>query len=422
MSRRHKIQFIGLIILVGFFSAVCWHYILGVYCRWPYPFDTFLFLPEDKFNDFFNPCNFCRHNNPYFEDYFITSNYFPLTNVIFYLFSRLPRNFGFILFTTAFVLPFIALIASQLHGGNKCEYTRNVITFSLLTYPFLIGVDRGNSEGLLFVSLCAFLLMDDSRPILKSFLLAVPIAMKLYPAAFLVLLAGEKKYKQVTLVLVWAALLTIASLLTFKGGFFVNFMHVATGFNVNQLPAFSWNDQVYGGVGLFFPMKICLLTINRYLFPVTAWQEIKVAYRLCAVGLLGLVSIYVLFIERERWKKVALLTFVMLLIPEISADYKLLHIFLPLFVFLKVPTPKKSDWFYACMLGLLLIPKSYYFITHLVTDAGPGTYSIGAIINPLIMTVMSAVIISSGLRSRRVQKNRNSDTRNEQFSCCGSSK
>ena len=124
------------------------------------------------------------------------------------------------------------------------------------------------------------------------------------------------------------------------------------------------------------------------------------AYRLSALALFGLVSIYVLLIERRRWKKVALLAFSMLLIPEISADYKLLHIFLPLFVFLNAPPSEKSDWFYACMFALLLIPKNYFFVASLTTDAGPGTYSIGAILNPLIMLAMSAVIIVRGLRSR----------------------
>jgi EamA domain-containing membrane protein RarD len=147
-------------------------------------------------------------------------------------------------------------------------------------------------------------------------------------------------------------------------------------------------------------LKICLLTVNRYVFTITAWPQIKTVYRLAALGLFGLVSIYVIFIERRRWKKVALLTFSMLLFPEISVDYKLLHVFLPLFLFLDTPTRQKSDWFFACMLGLLLIPKSYYFIPHLLTNAGVTDFSIGSILNPLIMIVISAVIVFNGLKSR----------------------
>jgi hypothetical protein len=399
---------VGLIILTGFVAAVYYHFIIGAYCHWTYPYNTFLFSPIDAFNDFFNPYNVCVHRNPYGENYSFTSIYYlPLANFFFYIFTLLPRNLSFALYTAIFAISLIALTASQLRVGNKYEYVQNVFIFSLLTYPVIFTMDRGNNEGLLFVSLCASLLIDDSRPILKSLLLAIPIAMKLYPGVFLILLISEKKYKQTAITLAWVVVLTIISLLVFiKGGFITNLKHVMVGFNSNlyNLPIFAWNNQAYSSVGLFFPMKICFRAIDHFLFPITVWSEIRGMYRPICMALFGLLTLYILFVERQRWKKVALLAFAMLLFPEMSGDYKLLHIFLPLFLFINAPTSEKTDWFYACMFGLLLIPKSYYYIPHIITDAGCAAMPIGAFLNQLIMLVTSAVIIVGGFRRRHSLK------------------
>ncbi len=49
-----KIDLLCLIIVIGFFSAVAFHYYMGSYLGRSYPYNTFLFSPNDHFNDFFN--------------------------------------------------------------------------------------------------------------------------------------------------------------------------------------------------------------------------------------------------------------------------------------------------------------------------------------------------------------------------------
>ena len=56
------------IILFGFVAAVIFHYIFGAYLKLGYPFNTFLFSQDDKFNDFFHPLSAAALKNPY--DYY----------------------------------------------------------------------------------------------------------------------------------------------------------------------------------------------------------------------------------------------------------------------------------------------------------------------------------------------------------------
>ena len=71
-----------------------------------------------------------------------------------------------------------------------------------MSYPLtrvisiLILLDRGNAEGLLFINLGLFFIYyKKGEPKLYIPLLASAIAMKLYPAVFLVYLPGDRKFK-----------------------------------------------------------------------------------------------------------------------------------------------------------------------------------------------------------------------------------
>lgn len=405
MRRKEKIQLVVSIILTGFVAAVSFHFCVGRYFQWSYPYDTFLFTPVDAFNDFFNFYEKCRHRNPYLEQGGAPSLYFPLADLIFYAFSRIPRQPAFVLYSAAFVLPLVGFSARQLRGGNRYQYISNVLICSLLTYPFLFTFDRGNNDSLVFVSLCAFVLLDDSRPILRSLLLAIPIAMKLYPGVFLVLLVGERRYKEAALTLVWVVLLSVVSLCTFKGGFVTNCEHALQilRFNERWMP-FDWNNQARQSVGLFFPLKLLLLATDHYLFPITFWGQVKIVYRLGAMVFFVLLSLYVLFVERMRWKKVALLVFAMLLLPELSCDYRLIQILIPLFLLMNAPRQGKEDCFYVWMMALLLIPKTYYYLPGILSGSNSADISVGIFINPLIMIVVSTVIIVTGLRQWKARQ------------------
>jgi hypothetical protein len=81
------------------------------------------------------------------------------------------------------------------------------------------------------------------------------------------------------------------------------------------------------------------------------------------------------------------------LLPHVSGDYKLLYVFIPLYLFLKENGPGEEDFAFSLIFGLLLIPKAYY-------SFGPSGPNISVVLNPLIMLVGMLIILGSGIRSR----------------------
>ncbi len=85
MSKEEKIYTLALIVLVGFFVAVLFHYIQRVYLGKGYPYNTFLFHPEVRFSDFYNVVFSNKDLNPYMKA--DRKMQFPFMNIIGYLFS-----------------------------------------------------------------------------------------------------------------------------------------------------------------------------------------------------------------------------------------------------------------------------------------------------------------------------------------------
>lgn len=118
------------------------------------------------------------------------------------------------------------------------------------------------------------------------------------------------------------------------------------------------------------------------------------SYLVFTLACFAALSYYIARIERVIWKRVALLVCAMCLLPYTSTDYKLLHFFLPIFLFVNHPRPERYDMLYAVLFGLLLIPKSY------VTFYDLDFYNTNVVLNTGAMLVIVTVIVWTGLRAR----------------------
>ena len=97
-------------------------------------------------------------------------------------------------------------------------------------------------------------------------------------------------------------------------------------------------------------------------------------YIVVAMAIFSAVAAYVLFIERELWKQITVLTIAMLILPQFSADYRLIYIFIPLLIYINIDKRPHLDIAYLIVFGLLLIPKSYFFLTKIVSNFGNKRY------------------------------------------------
>lgn len=105
-------------------------------------------------------------------------------------------------------------------------------------------------------------------------------------------------------------------------------------------------------------------------------------------------SIIVFFAYRERiyWKIITLLTLHMLLVPYVICDYKLIFLFVPIWLFANAEEKTGFDKIYTILFGLLLIPKKIFTMwIYTATISRLVTY--GVIINPIIMILFIGLII-----------------------------
>ena len=214
LQKNDKISIIYKIVILGFGLSVIYHYILGAYLGYDFPYNTFLFTPNDKFADFTNVIKVIKNLNPYDTNY-LCSGYPPLAYIFAFPFSLIPIKISLIVFFLLFVSIFVVYFLHQ--KPSQVELFK-AVTIVLFSYPFLFCFDRANFEILvfLFVVLFIFYLRKD-KMIISSIFLSFAISIKLFPAVFLILFFSKKNYKYLILILVACIVETTLSLYMFKG-------------------------------------------------------------------------------------------------------------------------------------------------------------------------------------------------------------
>jgi hypothetical protein len=412
MSKQQKINLIGLIILMGFVVATFLCYMRGAYLHLPYPANTFLFHPREKFTDFTGLYHFIEGGNPYTR--LDASPYYPLANLILFLFALMPLHLSFLVLTLVFLVCFAWFNARNLETGNRLEQIRNVFIFTFLTYPVLFAIDRGNMECLLFVFVLFFaFFFTKNLYYWSAFFLSLAIAMKAFPVILALLFLARRQYRAFIFTGLSTVLLTVFSLLVFKCNP-VEYLNMALhGGNIAHDNTFSDiagdNNFFQRGPTLFNIYKLALLATHAiHSMGMSRWLAL---YYAAAILSMILIAAYVIWVEKILWRQIALLVFAVLLLPHISGDYRLLYVFIPMLMFINYEQPQRRDVIYAVLFGLLLIPKDYFFIPHTVTnvwvdEGGHRLAQIGIsiLLNPLLLLTFATLIITDGFEIKFERK------------------
>jgi hypothetical protein len=201
----------------------------------------------------------------------------------------------------------------------------------------------------------------------------------------------DRRFKDFRLVGVLAVGFNLVSAAILPGGFAYNidrWLFQMT--NVYQARMVIGDGGLMFGNSLWGVGKVAFHSLSP-----TAIPRLQLPYLLVSFAAFALLVFYVIRYEKVLWKRVTLLAFALILLPFVSADYRLLHVFFPLFMFINSKERGRYATFYAVMFALLLIPKDYYHLhLHNVQDV-----SIQIILNPLIMAGMILLIIWEGLQS-----------------------
>lgn len=395
LGREQKIRNTMALLAIGLLSVFAFYYVKGMFYNKPFPLNTFLPGPIHRFCDFYGTHD--EWTRFRFKGIGYGLSYFPST----YLFVEPFRWIATPQRGVAVLLALFTLFTANyafrnLRSGNHLETTKNV-ALCLMSYPFLFVFHTANLEIIVFLSLILFLSLyrQQHSPWLTSLLLAIPLSMKVFPGVFLVLFLSDRRYKEIFYTLAWVAVLSLLPLVIFPGGIRSGFAGYWSRLQASQnmykqlmivgIPGTHYGHSLLCALRVLFPRKLAPEAIPGLMGPYLAFTMVIFA---------GVVT-YLLRCERTFWKKIALLVVSMNLLPYTSTDYKLIHFFIPFFLFVNAPKEEKYDLSFVVLFALLFLPKT------IITFNGWPYHTLNQVMNPLLMIWMGGLIIVPGLLQRR---------------------
>ena len=396
---------LALIVIAGFVIAVIYHFLISHF-GYGYPYSTFLFRPEDRFNDFKNSLRCIDHSlggpswDPLMQSPYWKMGW-PFITLLYYSFLPFGLKWGTVIFISLFVIAISMFAWENLKFLATKKRVYHMLILSFLTYPVLFAIDRANAEMTVFSLLAVFFFCygKTCHPF-GLVALGCAIAMKAHPAVFLILLLCDRKMRDCIFVVLLSMGLNIVAAALLPGGFTHNISN-----SFSDTVSFYQQNYVIGNEGLKFGNslwgmeKVALFCLNRGGSAIselgTTFTKLQLPYLCFSIIIFSITCFYILYFKTVWWKRVALLTFSMILLPYVSADYRLLHIYFPMFFFINSNYRSNYTKYYVILFGLLLIPKRYYHLPFC------NEATIQIVLNPLIMVSVMLMIIWDDILFRR---------------------
>ncbi len=408
MDKSNKVLILSIIVMMGFVMAVIYHYILGSYLDKPYPYNTFLWPSKMAFQDFTDFLPAAKNLNP-FGKIDAHVNYFPLAYLILFPFAFITNKMAsYLCFTSIFLFVFTYMNIKNFSCENltRLQNFQNIFILTTASYPLITLLDRGNFDMMLFVLFVVFIYSFNSKQYLMSaMILAVMNAIKPFSLIFLVLFLFKKKFKYLLLSTIVSFALIMGSFMVLKGNFFDQISTLIV--NLSTIKSFyvyeNFNHRgMFAGSSLFMALK---LLFTR--FTISSLVLTPVLSKFYTYLSLLITAIVVFFGAKEKifWKQISLLSLYMLLMPYITNDYKLIFLFVPIWLFVNAKEKTKFDLAYAILFGLLLIPKNIiipYSLANL-----PWWFSASILINPLIIMIFMGLIIFEQFSKKQIKEGNN---------------
>jgi hypothetical protein len=393
MDKSEKITLFATILLAGFTLGVIYHYIIGFYMHAGESSRSFLYPTSDSFCDLFSILHFIKDFAPY-KQVVMWVAYFPLTYLCMFPFTLIKNH---LLCYLIYISPFLTYLIFQNSKLFSCKNLTNLQNFqnifilTVISYPVLYILDKGNFDMYLFILFGACVYAFKSKKyLLSSILLAVVNAMKPFTILFLLLFLKQKKYKECLLSIILSGLLVVGGFLIFKGDFFQQ-VNVFLSVQLYFKKVYALTNYI--GIGfcssLFMPLKVMALNISAN--PTFISDFVKIYDYFCI--LITILTMFFIWREKVLWKQLTLIICNFILLPYCTYDYKLIFFFIPIWLFVNEKNKSPFDLAYIIIFSLLFIPKNIMLFFPLMTNGLINWTSFSAIINPIIIIVLSLLII-----------------------------
>lgn len=398
-GRLRLLYAIGLAVLIGMAAALAYHGVQAVYLDHGYPSNTFLFLPDDRFRDFFNGYGYAK-------DFSLTKDMVAYSTPLMALLRAaniVPAAAAFVMLVLAFLSTLCAMLWTYATRGLDSSTLRvhYTLLLGLLTYPVIFIIDRGNLDMVVFIALAAFLYAYLVRHSRWSWVfLAFAISAKYYPAPLVVLFLCDKRYRQALFTFMGAAAFTLGSavFLSIASGRSIFQVLVAVGRQLVRHDEYArtvasvQHGHAYWGVlsWLIGSGDTEFQQVGMHPNGPEVWSR---SYLVVALLVFALLTIYTVRREKSRWKQVALLVAAFVLLPYESHDYTLVFLYFPLVLLLHETRGRPLDLVYGLLLAIPLVPAGYIAF-------GRTDVTISIFVYPAALTVLVALIVAEGLMQR----------------------
>jgi hypothetical protein len=414
----------ALLVAAGLGLALLYHGLLHAFGL-RYPWDTFLFDPSHQYSDWTESVRSVAESSPYVGA--LRSCYFPFpllvmelavgksvvaSMAIYALIAALAFLGGIFLFWRNWVRPAM--------GAKTAAADLGILLYLLLTVvacdPTWHGFDRGNID-LWVGGLCLIYIAEVYKPRawLGTIALGLAIALKGYPLALVLLGLQQRKFLETGVAVVIAVAVSLVALQGFDGGIVLNWqrMHANQAlfedYYVLSVSSMVFSSDPYNGlrtviwIGLhlyrdiFVPHAAQMAAhVGEHesatlLKSVTGGDSIHAqrilfmhSYMAAMTVLAAVSSLYVLFVQAPKWKRITVICLVMILYPHVASDYKLIVLLPAAFAILCDTSVDRSKRQAFWLIGLLLVPKSYLYIYG---------KSISMLINPVLLLALWWVAI-----------------------------
>lgn len=376
MKQQKKLIGILLFIIIGYLLYGAFSLYGQKVLGYIYPDGSFLFWPADRYMDFFNVNAMVTEGRPYVDFY---SSYPPFILGIAWLFSLMADyktytahelvtmtegKVSYILFVGIFTLLLGGLLYAFLSKEKKLFPNRFLLILTIpvliFTAPYIFMLDRGNYLLIAIACYLAFAYFYEKNETLAAIFLGLATAIKIYPIFLFLIYFIEKKWKNMGIATLSAGISSLIPFLLFKGGIWQNIVEFGYALLYFGKGYETEVPNVYFGVGLTSLLRFPFVVWNNLTIP--DWFPVMPVY-LVIGSALALWSLYHLWYEEELWKKMLVLTALMVFLSPNAYMYNLTFL-LPAIVMFILALKSENRWtdrVYLAFLGLLMIPKAYYY-------------------------------------------------------------
>ncbi len=278
--------------------------------------------------------------------------------------------------------------------GDKKYIGKYLLVFILVTSsPFIFLIERGNTVIITIVFLFIYLFYYNSEnKILRELALiclACAAAMKLYPAVFGLLLLSDKKFKEAFRAIAYGVLLFAVPFL-FMGG-------------LGEIPTMLKNsltlnsDTLTGSTGFGYGFKVNATSSIGCIFDWLFGRSYFVYIKMAVYFLVGILMGSSFFLK-SRWKKIASLALIVILMPDFSFIYNVIYLLPVLVMFIVDNKGKKltpfSFLYTMCFVGAFA-PLPYGDIFRSI--GGYNNMNWGTLVSSLSLIVLAVLLALEGL-------------------------